>query len=85
MDKSDRVYPAWCCHDCGITASGGKTLHNYATYHSGICGVCGESKAVTEPRDFCYPDFTKVRADRMGARKPEGPGVDAQGQDACPY
>lgn len=31
-----------------------------ATWHEGTCDICGLRKAVTEPRDFGYPDFRPV-------------------------
>ncbi len=52
-----KPYPARCCYACGIKASGGRKLHEYATYHQARCDVCGEVAPVTEPRDFRYPRF----------------------------
>ncbi len=52
-----KPYPNWCCYACGIKASGGRKLHEYATYHQARCDVCGEVAPVTEPRDFRYPGF----------------------------
>ena len=52
------VYPTWVCNDCGLKASGGKCF-TVSTFHMSICDVCKEDKAVTEPRDFYYPDFIK--------------------------
>lgn len=52
-------YPSWVCWDCGTKASQVKEHQGgVATYHMGICEVCKESKAVTQPRDFGYPKFT---------------------------
>ena len=54
-------YPTWVCKECGIKAS--KDMGNIplalqvSTFHTGICGVCGKRKDVTEPRDYFYPDF----------------------------
>lgn len=54
-------YPGWVCSDCGVKASkamGNTTLaFDVSTFHQGVCGVCGETKSVTEPRDFFYPNF----------------------------
>lgn len=47
----------WVCHDCGSKAGKAWTV---STWHQGICGVCTKLKAVTEPRDYGYPDFTKL-------------------------
>ncbi len=52
-----KPYPNWCCYACGIKASGGRVLNEYATYHYGTCPVCGGGGPVTEPRDFRYPRF----------------------------
>lgn len=51
-------YPTWVCWDCGTKASG---IRGYrggcSTYHDGVCEVCWKEKAVTQPRDFGYPEF----------------------------
>ena len=59
--KKLKPYPAWVCLDCGDKASE-KAGNNplcfiCSTIHLGICGVCGEKKAVTKPRNFFYPPF----------------------------
>lgn len=51
-----KPYPKWVCRPCGIKASKGAEF-TVSTYHVGICGVCGQKRAVTQPRDFYYPDF----------------------------
>ena len=48
--------PHWVCSDCGLKASKGRQ-HSISTWHTGVCEVCGEKKAVTESRDFYYPKF----------------------------
>ena len=48
-------YPAWVCSSCAEKAGGKWPKGHVATFHSGICHVCGELVAVTEPRDWCYP------------------------------
>lgn len=45
-------YPVWVCFDCGKLY--GRHEAGICTVHMGTCGVCGENKAVTEPRDFGY-------------------------------
>ena len=58
-------YHDWVCYDCGIKARGRPLPDgSISTYHEGKCGVCGKTKAVTEPRDFGYPDFGGKRAKR---------------------
>lgn len=47
-------YPDRVCEDCGRKASGGKQF-KFSTWHIANCDVCGEEKAVTQPRDFFYP------------------------------
>lgn len=43
-------YPEWICSDCG--AKHGKRECGIATWHEDTCGICGEVKQCTEPRDF---------------------------------
>jgi len=47
----------WICFECAKKLGGDPSKSRavcsmVATYHSDICDVCGETKAVTEPRDF---------------------------------
>jgi len=57
------------CDECGLEANRLTCLKKYgreplkpkftiSTYHLGICDICGKETAVTEPRDFFYPDFS---------------------------
>jgi len=55
MPNKLKPYPTWVCHSCGTHER--KCLVLCATYHMGICDVCGERKVVTQPRDFGYPKF----------------------------
>ena len=48
MDRLD--YPEWICHECGMKY--GRREPGSATWHTGKCDVCGETKSVTQPRDF---------------------------------
>lgn len=51
MDNNSRGdYPEWVCVPCGKKY--GRSVPELATLHEGVCGVCGESGPVTEPRDF---------------------------------
>jgi len=52
--------PGEVCHDCG-TKYGCNIRPGVSTYHVGRCGVCGQNKVVTEPRDYGYlnRDWTK--------------------------
>jgi len=62
-------YPSWVCVDCGNKArdemNKGGVKHcgraMMSTWHNGKCDVCGETKEVTEPRDFGYPEFVGVK------------------------
>ena len=53
--------PDWVCQDCGEkwgrwwdgSEYTGPSPY-FSTFHEGSCGVCGETKAVTEARDFGY-------------------------------
>jgi hypothetical protein len=57
-----KPYPEWVCTECAKKANG-KIRHLVATYHKGLCDVCGQMAYVTEPRDYSYPHF-------IGFRKP---------------
>jgi hypothetical protein len=49
-------YPAWVCGECAVANQGTWPKGHIATFHSGRCGWCGEIRAVTQPRDYGYPD-----------------------------
>jgi hypothetical protein len=51
-----KYYPGWICIDCGRKYGTAYEGH-VATFHTDLCGWCGEEKAVTEPRDYGYPDY----------------------------
>lgn len=57
------------CRECGISANVLTCIKKYgqrpkqlcfsvSTFHTGKCDVCGEETAVTEPRDYFFPDFS---------------------------
>jgi hypothetical protein len=53
-------YPMWTCRECGDAYGRGMPKDHVATWHTGICGVCGQEKTVTEPRDFRhFPNWPK--------------------------
>lgn len=67
-NKSIRV----CCRDCGVAASNATYMQKFgakpmnpsfsvSTYCNGTCDCCGKDKAVTEVRDFFYPDFSLIK------------------------
>lgn len=43
--------PVWVCAQCAILICNNKQS-GVATWHTGQCDVCKETKVVTEPRDF---------------------------------
>ena len=60
------------CYRCGVTANILTCLkkyskrphtlsHQISTYTQGICDLCGDIVAVTEPRDFFSPDFSLLQ------------------------
>lgn len=57
--KSVKDYPVWMCVACAVDAGWETKERHIATYHQGLCEVCGVVKPVTEPRDFGYPDVEK--------------------------
>lgn len=50
--ENSSAEPDWVCSDCGNKYGNRKC--GIATFHIGTCGVCGEEKEVTEPRDYGY-------------------------------
>lgn len=50
--KEAREYPAWACFPCGNKYGRGMPEGHVCTIHTGVCGICGDTRAVTEPRDF---------------------------------
>jgi len=42
----------WICVDCAKAVGADFYEGHVATFHTGPCGVCLETKRVTEPRDF---------------------------------
>ena len=57
--RDDKHYPDWVCWDCGFAAQTDirKINTQNASSHYGRCDVCLDMKAVTEPRDFGFPEF----------------------------
>lgn len=53
MNKSPE-YPSYICTDCGLKFGGRRKVpeSHISTMHVGDCDICGEHRAVTEPRDF---------------------------------
>ena len=61
MRRDKNLYPSWVCAECAQKA-GGRFPEGYqATWCEEKCGVCGEVKSVTDPRNFGYPDFTEEK------------------------
>ena len=44
----------WICVECAHLHDGKQDMNHLATFHEGICDVCDNIKAVTEPRDFVW-------------------------------
>lgn len=44
------TYPEFVCFECGVKY--GRHQARICTVHEGVCGVCGKTASVTEPRDF---------------------------------
>lgn len=46
-------YPARVCFACGEKWGRNKKFHDHGcTVHFDTCGICGDERPVTEPRDF---------------------------------
>lgn len=66
----------WICADCGNIARyvtictrrvGAPQLNldrvakgGVATFHDGVCDLCGRETVVTQPRDFGHPDYRLI-------------------------
>lgn len=61
MNSKKQSY-GWICHDCGIKY--GKPRFSVSTWHQDKCDYCGEIKAVTESRDFGYPDLPNEKKNK---------------------
>jgi sulfur relay (sulfurtransferase) complex TusBCD TusD component (DsrE family) len=51
-------YPAWTCRECA-ESRGYSNRCMISTWHEDSCGWCEQIKAVTQPRDYGYPKFSK--------------------------
>lgn len=65
---SNRDYPGWICMQCGLKYGRKGSVNEHATWHFGECGVCGEPRTVTEPRDFGH--LTGFESAREGKDSP---------------
>ena len=63
---TDANYPPWTCSECAHEAGGKWPDGHVGTFHNNICPVCGEEKAVTEPRDYGHPNFKEVLKNWQG-------------------
>jgi len=62
--KIAKNQPQWVCWFCGeqyglyyqleLKEVLSREQKRCSTYHEGVCGVCLETKTVTEPRDYGY-------------------------------
>ena len=60
----------WICCDCAEKIGSRIPDGHIATFHMDRCDACGETKSVTEPRDFRpRPDVLYVRAQSAKERK----------------
>lgn len=50
-------YPAWTCSECATAAGGRLRNPEGTTWHVGYCPLCDRRTALTEPRDYGWPDF----------------------------
>lgn len=57
--KKHRPYPVSICGSCGVKH--GRREAGIATFYAGVCGVCGKSCVVTEPRDYGHLKEWPVR------------------------
>lgn len=47
-------YPSYICLNCGEKHCNGltKNIVYASTFHMGVCDICGETSALTQPRDY---------------------------------
>ena len=57
-------YPRWVCERCAL-AAGGHLAGESATWHYDTCEVCAVKTAVSQPRDFGYPDFRTLTTEKL--------------------
>lgn len=48
----DYIEPTWVCLQCAKNRNARMPEGHCATFHVGLCGICGNEVSVTEPRDF---------------------------------
>lgn len=58
-----KEYPQWVCFPCGMKY--GYRAPGVSTWHNNTCGVCGEHRQVTEPRDFGHLDTKKLEGQKI--------------------
>ena len=46
------IEPAWVCFECAKKRGARIPEGHVYTVHTDICGICGTSQVVTQPRDF---------------------------------
>ncbi len=74
FDEEDRKrgfpYPSMICTECGILH--GYRIPSLATYYPGTCGVCGQNKICTEPRDYGHlkPSWEKSYREHHNEKSP---------------
>lgn len=52
IDHENTIEPNWVCLDCAKERGARIPEGHCYTIHSDVCGICKETKMVTEPRDF---------------------------------
>lgn len=61
-----RPHVEWICYDCAKKHGGESIPYHVATFHTNICGMCGEERTVTEPRDY---NWSKSRMRRLEVQR----------------
>lgn len=56
----------WICSDCG-RKYGNKPV-GIATWHEGLCDICGKKTGVTQPRDFGYLNKDKLPVEHISTK-----------------
>lgn len=57
----DKSHPDWTCPTCAVEAGGRIPAGIEAKWIQGKCDICGLISAITNPKNFSYPDYEKIR------------------------
>jgi hypothetical protein len=65
--ESFSSYPNWICYECGNRIAKHPLPNRLSCFHNGsgkdgdVCGWCGGTGSLTQPRDYGYPQYPEVK------------------------